>query len=82
MYREGSLERDLTIWTFRFGCVGMLKQIFSAEILKATSMDVTQTNACYVYFLSSPNQATWLWLFLHVMFLNLSLSVLPLLTET
>lgn len=57
MYREGSLARDLTIWTFRFGCVGMLKQILSAEILKTSSMDVTQTNACYIYiFLSSPNK--------------------------
>lgn len=49
MYREGSLERDLTIWTFRFVCMGMLKQIFSAEILKTSSIDVTQTNGRFLH---------------------------------
>lgn len=43
MYGEGFLG------TFRFGCFGMLKQIFSAEILKTSSMDVTQTNGRFLH---------------------------------
>lgn len=37
MYREGSLERDLAIWAFRFGCVMFVEaNNLSAETFKAS----------------------------------------------